>query len=181
MGEAFRGEADWARVGPALLTREVLLNGQFGSYRSGVKYYAYGSNVDRDQMKRRCPESEFLGPAVLPGYSFLINRRGVATVIPSTGKVHGILWAFPRGRPKALPVRGGGPGLYLKASVLVEARSLGRTEAMIYLASDLRPGKPRNGCLELILKAATDHHFPEDYIASLASWQDFRPATPELS
>ena len=72
-------------------------------------------------------------------------------------------------------------GLYLKASVLVEARSLGRTEAMIYLASDLRPGKPRNGCLELILKAATDHHFPEDYIASLASWQDFRPATPELS
>jgi len=80
------------RVGLESSTQEVLLDGQLGSYRGVVEYFAYGSNMDRDQMKRRCPEAEFLGPAVLPGCSFQINRRGVATVIPSTGEVHGILW-----------------------------------------------------------------------------------------
>jgi AIG2-like family len=146
-----------------------------------VKYFAYGSNMDLDQMKRRCPDAEFLGPAVLPGCSFHINRRGVATVISSTGKVHGILWEISSEDGRKLSRHEGEAlGLYLKASVWVEPRNLGRTEGMIHLATDLRPGKPRDGYFERILKAATDHHFPGDYIASLASWQNLHPATPEL-
>jgi len=143
-----------------------------------VKYFAYGSNMDRAQMERRCPEAEFLGPAVLPGCSFLINRRGVATVIPSTGKVHGVLWEIStRDGRKLARFEGEALGYYLKSAVGIESSSLGRIEAIIYLATDLHPGKARDGYLELLLKAATDHDFPSDYIASLASCQAFHPVT----
>jgi len=146
-----------------------------------VKYFSYGSNMDRDQMERRCPEAEFLGPAILPGCSFLINRRGVATVIPSTGKVHGVLWEIStRDGRKLARFEGEAHGYYLKSAVWIESSSLGRIEAIIYLATDLHPGKARDGYLESILKTATDHHFPADYITSLASWQDYHPAKPEL-
>ena len=40
------------------------------NYHGEVKYFAYGSNMDIAQMKRRCPEAELLGPAVLSGCSF---------------------------------------------------------------------------------------------------------------
>jgi gamma-glutamylcyclotransferase len=31
-------------------------------------YFAYGSNLDVEQMKRRCPESKVLVPGCLRGY-----------------------------------------------------------------------------------------------------------------
>lgn len=44
-------------------------------------YFAYGSNMDVRQMGQRCPGATLLWTATLGGYRFIINRRGVATVI----------------------------------------------------------------------------------------------------
>lgn len=44
-------------------------------------YFAYGSNMDEAaQMAERCPGAEVIGLATLPGYRFVINQRGVATL-----------------------------------------------------------------------------------------------------
>ncbi|PSN69263.1 hypothetical protein BS50DRAFT_572429 [Corynespora cassiicola Philippines] len=44
-------------------------------------YFGYGSNLWLEQMRTRCPESEYLGVARLDGYKWLINERGYANVV----------------------------------------------------------------------------------------------------
>ncbi|KAF2725891.1 hypothetical protein K431DRAFT_317325 [Polychaeton citri CBS 116435] len=54
--------------------------------RNPTVYFGYGSNLWRDQMRRRCPKSEFLGIARLDRYSWIINSRGYANVVEILGK-----------------------------------------------------------------------------------------------
>ena len=60
-------------------------------------YFAYGSNINLEQMAQRCPDAEVVGPVVLEDYELLFrgNRAGcgVATIEPLPGsQVHGLLW-----------------------------------------------------------------------------------------
>jgi gamma-glutamylcyclotransferase (GGCT)/AIG2-like uncharacterized protein YtfP len=56
-------------------------------------YFAYGSNMDFDQMAYRCPGAEYLGVATLPNYELRMDGAGYATVVPAAGKhVQGALW-----------------------------------------------------------------------------------------
>ena len=58
-------------------------------------YFAYGSNMNQDQMKFRCLNSRPLGKVSLFGYRFIVNSRGVATIIPRNySTVRGILWSI---------------------------------------------------------------------------------------
>ena len=52
-------------------------------------YFAYGSNLDPVQMKRRCPGSDAVGPAFAPGYALTFPahstgdwKGGVASIEP---------------------------------------------------------------------------------------------------
>ena len=62
-------------------------------------YFAYGSNMDPQQMKRRCPSSRFESVAKLSNYELAFTLRsqrrrcGVANVLPSKGNhVYGVLY-----------------------------------------------------------------------------------------
>ncbi len=56
-------------------------------------YFAYGSNIHLSQMARRCPSSTFIGKAILPGFRWQINTRGVANVVESSDHVvEGLLY-----------------------------------------------------------------------------------------
>ena len=56
-------------------------------------YFAYGSNMNQEQMEYRCQNSRPLGKVSLLGYRFIINSRGVATIIPHNySTVNGVLW-----------------------------------------------------------------------------------------
>ncbi len=60
-------------------------------------YFAYGSNINLNQMADRCPAAEVVGPVILEDYKLLFrgNYRGtgVATIKPYKGrKVYGLLW-----------------------------------------------------------------------------------------
>ena len=58
-------------------------------------YFAYGSNMNQDQMKFRCLYSRPLGKVSLFGYRFIVNSRGVATIIPRNYSIaRGILWSI---------------------------------------------------------------------------------------
>ena len=58
-----------------------------------VRYFAYGSNMDRRQMVRRCPGATPIGKAKLENWQFLITHQGYASIGPQAGTaVHGIVW-----------------------------------------------------------------------------------------
>ena len=53
------------------------------------KYYiAYGSNLDVDQMLRRCPDALTIGCSAIDGYKLVFrgnSRSGVANIEPCAG------------------------------------------------------------------------------------------------
>ena len=56
-------------------------------------YFAYGSNINLDQMRYRCPDASVYGQAVLDNYDLRFRGSGVATVEPKEGAcVYGLLW-----------------------------------------------------------------------------------------
>ncbi|ESU14627.1 hypothetical protein FGSG_08686 [Fusarium graminearum PH-1] len=56
-------------------------------------YFAYGSNLHLQQMKKRCPGSKFIGSAKLVDYRWQINERGYANVTEAQGHwVEGLVY-----------------------------------------------------------------------------------------
>ena len=136
-------------------------------------YFAYGSNMVVNQMAVRCRRHELVGIARLDGYRFVINRRGVATIVPAEGSaVHGVVWSLHRTDEERLDVYEGIPqGLYHKEKMQVILSDGDRAEVMVYIASDSVPGESRNAYLERIVKAAKRHGLPKEYINELEKWR----------
>lgn len=60
---------------------------------SRKEYFAYGSNLNFDQMAYRCPEATVVGTAKLDDYE-LAFRRGYLTILPKEGaSVEGLIWS----------------------------------------------------------------------------------------
>ena len=56
-------------------------------------HFAYGSNMSRALMQRRCPGARALGPARLDGWRYVVMHEGYASVAPAPGvAVHGVVW-----------------------------------------------------------------------------------------
>lgn len=140
---------------------------------AGKLYFAYGSNMDKCQMEDRCPTAKLIGKARLAGYKFIINNRGVASVIENDGSyVEGLLWSvFSEDEAKLDRYEGVEFDYYRKREVTVESMSTGAGRAaMVYIASEDTPGLPRSGYLEKIIKAANKFEFDANYRTELAEW-----------
>ncbi len=91
-------------------------------------YFAYGSDINLDQMAYRCPDARVVGPVTLEGYELLSRRGGFATIGPCEGsKVHGLLWSITQECERSLDHYEGYPRFYDKRMVTVrdtEGRSL---------------------------------------------------------
>ncbi|MBE7220012.1 MAG: gamma-glutamylcyclotransferase [Caulobacteraceae bacterium] len=134
-------------------------------------YFAYGANLDRAGMARRCPRSRPLGTARLEGHRFRIMEHGYATVVPVSGaEVHGVLWEVaPDDLPALDAFEEVDAGLYLRAALLVH-HGPHRSEAMVYLAGSTAVGVPCPGYMEAVLRAATGWALPSAYLAELRGW-----------
>ena len=60
-------------------------------------YFAYGSNMNLNQMAFRCPDAEVVESVRLEGYRLAFRTNGggngVATILPEEGSyVDGVLW-----------------------------------------------------------------------------------------
>jgi len=136
-------------------------------------YFAYGINMDRDEMAYRCPRATLRGTATLDGHRFVINREGVATLVPTERSlVFGVLWNLTPVDEVALDLfEGVDEGFYEKQVIL--ARYSGQDcPALIYLSSNSTPGRPRPGYLETVCDAARSHRFPPTYVADLVALSD---------
>ena len=60
-----------------------------------IYYFAYGSNLNRSEMRVRCPGAKPLTPATLAGWR--LTFRGVADIEPAhDAAVPGALWRLDR-------------------------------------------------------------------------------------
>ncbi|KAI1114169.1 hypothetical protein F5Y14DRAFT_192788 [Nemania sp. NC0429] len=58
-------------------------------------YFAYGNNLWLARMAELCPDSYYVGRAVLPDYYWYINQRGIANIVPRSGfTVHGLVYGL---------------------------------------------------------------------------------------
>ena len=79
------------------------------------KYYlAYGSNLNKEQMKHRCPGAEPIGAAVIRDYE-LVFRRSYLTIEPKKGDVVPVgIWRISDANEAALDRYEGYPKFYRK-------------------------------------------------------------------
>ena len=110
-------------------------------------YFAYGSNMNLEQMAFRCPDARVLGNVRLEGYrlAFRMNggHRGVATVLPKDGcHVDGVLWEISPRDEKHLDFYEGFPHLYSKEPVNVTDREGNTFNVMAYTMNSPYKDKP---------------------------------------
>jgi hypothetical protein len=134
-------------------------------------YFAYGSNMSRVAMQRRCPGAHAIGPATLDGHRFFVGIDGWGSVAPRAGSaVHGVLWRLtPRDVAALHAYELLHKGLYdvRKLPVRSETRLV---SAMIYLLRRRAPGRPKPGYVEMIAAAARDWKLPEPYVQEVERW-----------
>ncbi|GBC96761.1 hypothetical protein HRbin16_02570 [bacterium HR16] len=135
-------------------------------------YFAYGSNMDGEQMRNRCPGAEQVSVGMIEGWRFRINTRGVATIVPDNGgTVYGIIWRISKDEEQVLDCyEGVKMGLYTKRTMEVRLIGVPSLEAFLYLATDTQPGTPRPGYMEAIVAAAISNDFPSSYVQELRTW-----------
>ena len=76
-------------------------------------YLAYGSNINLEQMARRCPTAKVLESKMLQGHE--LEFRGVATIVPKKGaEVPVLIWEIGERDEIALDRYEGFPSLYRK-------------------------------------------------------------------
>ena len=137
-------------------------------------YFAYGSNMWRHQMAvQRCPGAEFSGVGLLRGWRFLINARGVATIVPEAGaKVWGVVWEITTDHERTLDGYEGVPDWYQRQTVGVHLPGRGEVPCLTYIDRSPdgdEPGPPREGYLEKVLAGAAEHGLPRGYISEISS------------
>lgn len=119
-------------------------------------YLAYGSNLNLEQMARRCPTAQVLGPAKLKGYTLTfrgMNGGAVANIEPDVaGGVPVLLWRLEPADEAALDRYEGFPVLYRKEKVMVTFQGT-RVKAMVYVMNEGKPlGEPNGRYYNIIRK-----------------------------
>ena len=138
-------------------------------------YFGYGSNLSKEQMAIRCPESKYYASGTLSGYSWLINTRGYASINPSDSDfVLGEIFTLSQQDVDYLDIyESVEEGMYLKSNLIVET-SKGNIDCLVYIASDSTPGVPQEEYVERINLGIKSANLPDDYVQKA-----IRPFIPE--
>lgn len=145
-----------------------------------MKYYmAYGSNLNVEQMKRRCPDAKPLCLQVINDYH-LIFRRGFLTIEPKKGsEVPVEVWQISDRDEKNLDRYEGYPKFYHKAVVQFKLYPYGedpkQTEAMVYIMNKGFPAEnPSTHYLETVRDGYNDFGLNLNYLmnALIDTWEE---------
>jgi cation transport regulator ChaC len=140
-------------------------------------YFAYGSNMDEEQMRAHCPTFRRVDSACLHGHRLAFTRRsvvsgtGVADVVAAPrGGVWGVLYEVSGGDLEALDRKEGNGWAYVreqKRVTLAADRSVRSATVYTVLAKERSEVPPSREYLERLIAAAEDHGLPGDYIGKL--------------
>ncbi len=143
-------------------------------------YFAYGANMERAAMERRCAGALALGPARLSGWRYVITQ-GYGSVAPARGMhVFGVLWRLtPRDLAALNIFESLDSGLYRRAMLTVDTGEQ-RVRALVYVGCHGGKRRPMPGYQERVVAAAQDWRLPAHYIEELRrlapSYRAARPA-----
>ena len=129
---------------------------------SRIEYFAYGSNLNFEQMAYRCPEATVVGAAKLDGYE-LAFRRGYLTILPKEGaSVEGLIWSVTDHDESQLDCYESYPTFYDKETMTVTDADDAPHEIMVYTMNEpyrdqLLPVSSRYTAVVTKLCVATPH------------------------
>ena len=147
-------------------------------------YFAYGSNMDWDQMKERCPSARFLGIAELRDHRFAFTRRskkrgcGVCDVVSDRGKVvWGVVFEIDDVDIGQLDMEEGyQPGRRTNSywrkecHIFMNGDDNQPTNVMSYFGEPQEnPPPPNSKYKNLLVSGALRWHLPDEYIRQLES------------
>ena len=146
---------------------------------SEILYFAYGSNLDANQMLKRIGSNPVAKRAKLTDYKLCFNKlaadgsRYANIIEDGTGVVWGVVYSCTPHAIENLDRDEGVPGgHYRRILIVAELESGEKVNCQTYVAGDkytCKDGKPRNDYLNRILLGARYHNLPIDYIESIAA------------
>jgi gamma-glutamylcyclotransferase (GGCT)/AIG2-like uncharacterized protein YtfP len=138
----------------------------------GRYYFAYGSNLLREQMDFRCPKSKPIASGYIDGFRFVydgsygVRNGAVANIIPDKCcRVWGAVYRLTVGDEKRLDIfEECYPPFYDKISVEVVLNNGGKIKAFTYIKKPEPVGLPSLDYQEIVVKGAREWELPESYI-----------------
>ena len=145
-------------------------------------YFAYGSNMNWQQMQSRCPSARFVAAALLPDHQLAFTRYsskrqcGVADAVPAKNRnVWGAVYEINASDLSALDrsegfVQGRINNSYVRreCTVLQKGQSDRPFDVFIYFANPQpNPPLPNVAYKDLILSGARHWRLSDDYIREL--------------
>ena len=113
-------------------------------------YFAYGANLNIENMSQRCPSAVAIEPFYLHDYRLMFS--GVASIEPAPGsRVPGALWAITEACEQSLDVFEGYPWLYRKQEIIMDGMPV-----MFYVMNTAAPYEPGTSYLETIAQGYED-------------------------
>lgn len=136
-------------------------------------YFAYGSNMDEEQMTERCPTAERVDVAMLSDHALVFNRRGsyrpggVASVAASPGdRVYGVLWRISSSDLEGLDETED-PDAYERRTDTIRGLDGTSWRGYVYEAIPEGTFEPDGEYLDLLVEAAQKASLPGPYIEGL--------------
>lgn len=134
-------------------------------------YFAYGSNMNLEQMKYRCPNSKVKDSFFLEGFELEFKNQGLgtyATVKKSeNSKVPVVMWEITEQDESTLDRYEGCPSFYRKEYVSIEFNDEVH-DVLIYIMNDQRYGIPSKEYIHAIeegyISAGFDTEILYDYL-----------------
>jgi len=134
-------------------------------------YFAYGSNLDPDQMKRRCPESKFKIAGFLQGYRLDFTWYspgwvgGIADIVlDPQEEVWGVVYELTIKDLELLDAYEGYPEIYTRFQTSIETSEGTLNDVWVYAVVNKNTFiPPSRQYLEIIKRGAVLFGFPEDY------------------
>jgi gamma-glutamylcyclotransferase (GGCT)/AIG2-like uncharacterized protein YtfP len=137
-------------------------------------YAAYGSNLDADQMKFRCPHSPAVGTGWIEGWRIAFGGESIgwegalATIVEEPlDRVYVVLYDVQQQDAARLDDWDGvSMGLYSKIHLRVQTLE-GEALAWTYVLNDYEGGLPSPSYLAAMADAAEKAGAPDDYVTEL--------------
>ena len=121
-------------------------------------YFAYGANMNIENMAFRCPDARPVCSYVLRDWE--LEFHGHANIVPKLGsKVHGVLWYITEECEWSLDCFEGFPDYYTKRSWIQDGEHI-----MFYEMSDFKRGTPTLGYISDIRSQYHYWQMPVQYL-----------------
>ena len=136
-----------------------------------IAYFAYGSNMSTERLRKRVPSAKPIGRAKLPDKRLTCNKKskdgsGKANLTDNTGYiVWGVLYEIDEIELNKLDEVESG---YIRMIMKVITDEDSQVEAHVYVSSEITDdARPYNWYKKLIIDGAREHQLPESYVKYL--------------